>query len=98
MGQLSAWYVLSALGFSQPCLSVPEYYMNTPLFKEATIKLDKEYLPCKVSDTFKVQCDRNPLEYPFIDEIYLNGKKLERNYITYDESTNGGVLNIYLKK
>jgi len=98
VGQLSAWYVLSALGFSQPCLSVPEYYMNTPLFKEATIKLDKEYLPCKVSDTFKVQCDRNPLEYPFIDEIYLNGKKLERNYITYDEITNGGVLNIYLKK
>mgnify|MGYP002512386203 CR=1 FL=1 len=32
VGQLSGWYVLSALGFAQVCAAVPDYYFNTPLF------------------------------------------------------------------
>lgn len=98
VGQLSAWYVLSAVGFGQPCQAVPEYYMNTPLFEKITVKLDKTYLPCSVSDTFTVRCSADPLEYPFIDKVYLNGKEVDRTYLTYEEITNGGVLEVVLKK
>jgi len=98
VGQLSAWFVLSALGFGQPCLGVPEYHINTPLFEKIVVNLDKKYLPCGVADTFTVQCDNNPLEYPYISEMYLNGKKLDKMYITYDNIVDGGVLEIRLRK
>jgi len=98
VGQISAWYVLSALGFGQPCLAVPHYYMNTPLFQKASIRLDEKYHACGVDDRFTVVCNADPLEKPYIKALALNGEKLDRLYLTYDEITNGGVLEISLKK
>lgn len=98
VGQLSGWYVLSALGFGQPCLAVSEYYINTPLFKKAVVKLDKNVHSCSVNDTFTILCDEDPQEFPYISEIYLNGKKKVRTYLTYEEITNGGILEMRLKK
>ncbi len=92
VGQLSAWYVLSAVGFAQVCPAVPEYQINSPLFKKAVIRLDKKYHNCEICNTFTVECDKNPLEYPYIKEIYLNGEKIDRTYLTFDEITNGGKL------
>lgn len=98
VGQLSAWYVLSALGFAQVCIGNPKYDLNTPLFKRAVIRLDERYHPCMFSDHLIVECDNDPLEYPYIASVSLNGKKLERVYLTYKEITNGGVLRFELKK
>ena len=98
VGQLSAWYVLSAIGFAQLCPGKEEYYINTPLFKKAKIKLDPKYHACTAGDTFSVECDKDPLEYPYISSVYLNGRKLERAYLTYSEITTGGVLSFELSK
>ncbi len=98
VGQLSGWYVLSALGFGQPCLAVSEYYINTPLFKKATIKLDKKLHSCSIDNTFTVLCDEDPQEFPYISEIYLNGRRKNRNYLTFEEITDGGILEMRLKK
>ena len=98
VGQLSAWYVLSALGFAQVCPAVPEYYMNTPLFQEVKIKLSPKYHSCKLAGTFTVECDKDPLEYLFIKEVYLNEQKIERPYVTYEEITAGGKLKLFLSK
>ena len=98
VGQLSAWYVLSAIGFAQVCPTNEKYYINTPLFTRAKIKLDKKYHSCKYADTFTVECDKDPLEYPYIEEIYLNGVRIDRYYITYSEITAGGRLELVLKK
>ncbi|MBQ2842420.1 MAG: GH92 family glycosyl hydrolase [Clostridia bacterium] len=98
VGQLSAWYVLSALGFAQLCPADGKYLMNTPLFKSAKIKLDPEYHSCNVSKSFAVECDKDPLEYPYIKSVSLNGRKLDRLYLTYEEITSGGVLSIELCK
>ncbi|MBO5280399.1 MAG: GH92 family glycosyl hydrolase, partial [Clostridia bacterium] len=73
VGQLSAWYVLSAMGFAQICMGDEKYYLNTPLFSRAEITLDKKYHSCALADRFVVECDRDPLEYPYIDEAYLDG-------------------------
>lgn len=97
VGQLSAWYVLSALGFAQVCPADGKYWLNTPLFKKATVKLDKNYHNCKVSDVLTIECDKNPLDYPYIKEVYFNSKKITENYITFDELTSGGTLSFFLK-
>ena len=98
VGQLSAWYVLSALGFAQICMADDKYYINTPLFKKITVRLDSQYHSCEISDTLTVTCDKDPLEYPYIETIAFNGKQLDSTYITYGELTSGGILEFYLRK
>ncbi len=98
VGQLSAWYVLSALGFAQLCPGNEEYYLNTPLFKAAKIKLDSRYHSCAVANAFSIECDEDPLEYPYIRRAVLNGAEIKRGYITYREITAGGILNLELSK
>ena len=92
VGQLSAWYVLSALGFAQVCPADPKYYINTPLFKEAEIKLDRRFHPCGVSDTLRIRCDKDPLDFPYISSVKLNGAEVKNFCLTYEEITNGGEL------
>ena len=98
VGQLSAWYVLSALGLAQVCMSDGKYYLNTPLFPYAEITLDEKYHNRRISDRFIIECDRDPLEFPYIETIVLNGNTLERRYLTYEEITSGGHLLMILKK
>ncbi len=98
VGQLSAWYVLSAIGFAQVCPSIPKYELNSPLFKKSTVKLNQAYHNCQVADTFTIECDKNPLDYPYINEIYLNGEKINRTYLHYHEITNGGKLKLKMSK
>lgn len=98
VGQISGWYVLSALGFAQVCPGDMRYMVNTPLFETAEIELDTKYHSCSVSDTLKIICDHDPLEYPYIGEMYLNEKKLNRAYLTYSEITSGGTLAFVLSK
>lgn len=98
VGQLSAWYVLSALGFAQLCPCYEGYFINTPLFEKSEIKLNKKYHSCSVSQVFTVECDKNPLEYLYISSAYLNGEELKRPYLTYNEITAGGVLKLKLSQ
>ena len=98
VGQLSAWYVLSSVGLAQVCIGDLKYDLNTPLFKRAVIRLDERYHRCMIADTLTVECDHDPLEYPYVERVWLNGKRLERMYLTYDEIANGGVLRFELKK
>lgn len=97
VGQLSAWYVLSAVGFAQICPADDKYYINTPLFKKIRLALSPKYHSCINDDIFQVECDKDPLEYPYIREMYLNGNLLNRYYLTYSEITAGGILEIKLK-
>ena len=96
VGQLSGWYVLSALGFAQVSPTDEEYQMNTPLFRSAEIRLDRTYHSCEIADTFTVECDRDPLEYPYIRRLILNGQPIDRLCLTYREITAGGRLDVLL--
>ena len=98
VGQLSAWYVLSALGFAQICMGDDRFSINTPLFRKARVRLNREYHSCRISDVFRIECDKDPLEYPYIREMYLNGKRLYRSYLTYGDITDGGELRFVLSK
>lgn len=98
VGQLSAWYVLSAVGFAQICPCDKRFWINTPLFKSVKIRLNSEYHSCKVSDLFTVVCDKDPIKYPYIKTIRLNGAIIDRMYLTYEEITAGGVLEFELSE
>lgn len=98
VGQLSGWFVLSALGFAQVCMGNEAFFVNTPLFKSITIKLSEKYHSCNIADTLTIECDKDPLEYPYISKMYLNGKELNRAYLTYSEIIAGGKLLYELSK
>ncbi|MBR6744718.1 MAG: GH92 family glycosyl hydrolase [Clostridia bacterium] len=98
VGQLSAWYVLSALGLAQVCVAEPRYDLNTPLFRYGEIKLDLKYHGRSISDHFVIECDKDPLAFPYIERVFLNGKEINRRYLTYGEITDGGRLQLILKK
>lgn len=98
VGQLSAWYVLSAMGFAQVCPGNGVYQVNTPLFKKVEVKLEPKYHSCKTADTFTIECDQDPLDFPYIKAMFLNGVKQDRTYINYDEITSGGKLYFELSK
>jgi len=71
-GQMSSWYVLSALGFYPLNPSDGRYYLTTPLFDKATLHLEN-------GKTFTIEKGKKA------GEIRFNGKLFYRNYINYDE-------------
>ena len=71
---------------------------NTPLFKNAKIRLNPEYHSCSVDKYFSIECDNEPLEFPYIKSMSFNGVTLDRPYLTYSEITSGGKLSFELSK
>ncbi|MBQ7019844.1 MAG: GH92 family glycosyl hydrolase [Bacteroidales bacterium] len=83
-GQMSAWYVLSALGFYSVCPGSNEFVLTTPLFDEAVVKLaNGKTLTIKAAGAAKKH---------YVKDVVLNGQKIDVNYITYDQIMNGGEL------
>jgi len=89
VGQMSAWYVLAASGFHPSCPGDNRYEIFSPVFNKIVIKLDKKYAGGK---TFIVIAKNNSKENRYIQSAKLNGKPLERCFITYEELKNGGTL------
>ena len=88
-GQMSAWYVMAALGISPACPASGEFVLTAPLFKKATVKLGN-------GKTITVTADKPEWEY--ISEVTFNGQKLDKMFITYDELLQGGQLDFKLKE
>ncbi len=87
-GQISAWYILSSLGFYAVCPGTNEFILTTPLFPTASIKLAN-------GKTFSIKAN-NPDKYIYIDKVLLNGEEVVNNYITYDQIMAGGTLEYIL--
>ena len=84
-GAMSAWYVLTACGFMPACPGYPVYYLNVPLFKSATFEWSGK-------KSFKVSVENYSLRNKYIKKVILNGKEINRNYITQEEIVKGGDL------
>ncbi|WP_242091918.1 GH92 family glycosyl hydrolase [Aestuariivivens sediminicola] len=88
-GQMSSWYVLSALGFYPVNPAQGMYSIGSPLFDKATINLEN-------GKQFSIQANNNSSENKYIESIFLNGEALHRNYITHQDITEGGTLVIQM--
>ncbi len=86
-GQMSAWYIFSALGFYPVNPVNGPYVLGSPLFAEAVIKLEN-------GNSFTVKTRRNSHRNRYIQTVTLNGRKHEKSWISHDEIVRGGVLEI----
>jgi len=84
-GQMSSWYVLSALGIYSVCPGTDEYAIGSPVFKKATITLENK-------KKFTVEAVNNSKENVYIQSATLNGKPYTKNFIKHADIMNGGVL------
>jgi predicted alpha-1,2-mannosidase len=85
-GQMSAWYVMSAMGFYpvDPCGG--EYELGAPLFPEANLRLSN-------GEVFTIKSVNQPANYPDnIKKVSLNGKKIKGSTISHKDIISGGVL------
>jgi len=89
VGQLSAWYLLSAFGIHPFCTASNIYSIGSPLFPEMELKLNKKY---HQGDTLRVIAHDNSDENVYIQHASLGGEPLNRAWVTYDELTSGKVL------
>ncbi|PCE63623.1 GH92 family glycosyl hydrolase [Sediminicola luteus] len=84
-GQMSAWYIFSALGIYPLNPSSTTYEIGSPLFPVAKVKVgDKNYFEIRANDVNN--------DNIYIQSAKLNGKPLNRTYITHQEVVNGGEL------
>ena len=86
-GQMSAWYILNAMGFYQVCPGEPGYSIGRPLFREVTIHQPGQR-------EFVIRTKNNSKENKYVQSILLNGKPLERPFFTHSDLTAGGVMEI----
>ncbi len=84
-GQMSAWYVLSALGFYPVTPGIPAYEIGTPLVPSATLHLAG-------GKTFRMRADGVSSTNKYIQSATLNGKPLERFWLRHSEIVSGGEL------
>jgi predicted alpha-1,2-mannosidase len=84
-GQLSAWFLFSALGFYPVNPADGTYVLGAPLVERATLDLGG-------GKTFVIQADGLSDACPYVKGVVLNGKPLDRCWIRYDEIAAGGTL------
>ncbi|HEX4084911.1 MAG TPA: GH92 family glycosyl hydrolase [Chthoniobacteraceae bacterium] len=90
-GQMSAWYVLSAMGLYPANPADGNYMIGSPLFHKTTIHLDPEYYH---GGAFTVLADNNSDKNIYIQSAKLNGKPLTRSWLRHEEIAAGGTLEL----
>ncbi|KAA6342330.1 hypothetical protein EZS27_009917 [termite gut metagenome] len=85
VGQMSAWYILSSLGFYQVEPAGGKYIFGSPLVNEATIRV-------KDGKTFKITAINNNADNKYIQSVSLNGEPYDKYYIDFKDIENGGTL------
>ncbi|MBQ4356269.1 MAG: GH92 family glycosyl hydrolase [Bacteroidales bacterium] len=81
-GQMSAWYVLSALGFYAVTPGSNQYAIGSPIFDEARIHLEN-------GKTFTIITQKKGKENGYIESIRRNGQPYSEIFLTYDMIDNG---------
>ena len=91
-GQLGAWYVIASIGlFDVKGLSdqQPSFGLGSPLFDRVTIALNRDYYKGK---QFVIETIRNSSTNSYINSLELNGKKLQRPFLSFADISKGGRL------
>ena len=84
-GQMSAWYVFSAMGFYPVNPVSGEYEIGTPLFPEMRLNL-------KNGKTFTVLAPNVSRENIYIQSVKVNGKPYDKSYITHQQIMDGATI------
>lgn len=94
-GQMSAWYVLTAIGLYPMCPGDNRFEITSPVFEEATIHLDDAYTK-RPGTAFTVKAVHNNARNIYIQRAFLNGRPYDRSYIDYNDILAGGTLQLIM--
>ena len=83
-GQMSAWYILSSLGFYQVEPASGRYWFGSPIFNEAQVEVP--------GGKFVVKTVNNSDKNRYIRGVKLNGQPYDKMFITHDDIMKGGEL------
>jgi len=84
-GQMSAWYIFSALGFYPVNPANGQYVFGSPEISSATIHLPEGKI-------FRIEVKNQSNENVYVKSISLNGKKLNKTFLSHHEILSGGKL------
>ena len=84
-GQMSAWGVFSAMGFYPATPASGYYVLGLPRFQKVRLTMEN-------GKQFEVVAKNLSAKNCYVKSVKLNGKPLERSYITFEEVFNGGIL------
>jgi predicted alpha-1,2-mannosidase len=85
VGQMSAWYILSALGFYQVEPAGGKYIFGSPIVNSAVVKV-------KDGKTFNITAKNNSAANKYIQSVTLNGQPYDKYYIDFKDIEAGGTL------
>ncbi len=88
-GQMSAWYMFSALGFYPVAPGSEEYALGSPLVTDATLQLEN-------GKTFKVTTVNQDKKNVYVQKVLLNGKEINNFSVKHSDIMNGGTLSFYM--
>jgi predicted alpha-1,2-mannosidase len=88
-GQMSAWYIFSAMGFYPVTPGLPYYSIASPIFDRVTIRLDD-------GKQFTIRASSNSRQNRFIQSARLNGKPTTKTYLEHDDIMRGGSIEFEL--
>jgi predicted alpha-1,2-mannosidase len=84
-GQMSAWYIFSAMGFYPVCPASREYVIGSPTVPRASMHFSN-------GRTFTMTAENLSAENIYLQSVVLNGKKWNSPYLPFDELSKGGTL------
>jgi predicted alpha-1,2-mannosidase len=84
-GQMSAWYIFSAMGFYPYLHSVPEYTIGSPIFDEVTLSLPN-------GKSCVITAKNNSAENMYVQRMKINGKAWDKTFLPHDTIVNGGTI------
>ncbi|MCG8308355.1 MAG: GH92 family glycosyl hydrolase [Cytophagales bacterium] len=87
-GQMSAWYVLSAIGFYQVCPGDPTYTTGRPIVDRAVITVP--------GGKFEIIAHNNSRENKYVKQVVLNGNELARPFFSHEDLMKGGTLEFFM--
>ncbi len=90
VGQMSAWYVLSALGFYPVNAVSGDYILGSPLFEHAAVDLGN-------GRKLEIEVQRSNPKDQYIHAFTLNGKPQSRTWFTHQEIAQGGKLVLQMR-
>lgn len=85
VGQMSAWYLLSAVGLYQVEPSVGRFIIGSPIVDEARLQVDE-------GRTFTIRVKNNSPKHPYVQSATLNGRTYNKSFVDYQDIRRGGTL------
>lgn len=84
-GEMSAWWLFSALGFYPLRVGSPDYIIGSPLFRRAVVRMDS-------GNELVVNAPNNSAENVYVHGLSINGKPWDRVYLPHDMIAGGATL------